>query len=135
VCTNFFMPQLLARIFFLQHSFARYFFLDSLKKFSRKVRRREGGHYDFKNHPKFLGFFFNRFVVHDIFFLDFCCARIFFWYLPPSPLKYLIVRPLPDTYLLGNRMQQHANVKATIQRFNFWKFTSCIQVIKIVLHG
>ena len=39
-------------------------------------------------------FFFNRFVVHDIFFLDFFCARIFFWLLPNPPLKYLMVRPL-----------------------------------------
>ena len=30
-------------------------------------------------------FFFNRFVVHDIFFLHFFCARIFFWYLPNPP--------------------------------------------------
>jgi hypothetical protein len=30
-------------------------------------------------------FFCNRFVVHDIFFLDFFCARIFFWYLPNPP--------------------------------------------------
>ena len=39
-------------------------------------------------------FFFSRFVVHDIFFLDCSCARIFFWLLPNPPLKYLMVRPL-----------------------------------------
>jgi hypothetical protein len=44
-------------------------------------------------------FFFSRFVVHDIFFLDCFCARIFFWLLPNPPLKYLMVRPL-DTYTL-----------------------------------
>ena len=32
--------------------------------------------------------------MHDIFFLDFFCARIFFWFLPNPPLKYLMVRPL-----------------------------------------
>jgi hypothetical protein len=38
--------------------------------------------------------FFSSFVVHDIFFLDCFCARIFFWLLPNPPLKYLMVRPL-----------------------------------------
>ena len=57
-------------------------------------------HYDFQDsimNPKFLlDFFFNRFVVHNIFFLDFFCARIFFWYLPNPPLKYLMVCPLVE---------------------------------------
>jgi hypothetical protein len=77
-------------------------------------------------------------LLCTIFFSGFfLCANFFLVFAqPPPPLKYLMVHPLiPDTYLLGNRMQQHANAKATIQRFNFWKFTSCIQVIKIVLHG
>ena len=39
--------------------------------------------------------------MHDIFFLDCFCARIFFWLLPnPPPLKYLMVRPLDDTIVV-----------------------------------
>jgi hypothetical protein len=76
----FFSPQ---QFFFLHHFFAR----DNLKNFSRKVRRQGGGgsinfskntelnvlkqlHYDFlKICPSSCSiFFFNMFVVHDIFF-------------------------------------------------------------------
>ena len=37
--------------------------------------------------------------MHDIFFLDCFCARIFFWLLPNPPLKYLMVRPLGENIL------------------------------------
>ena len=109
----FFIPQLLARIFFLQHSFARYFFKDALKIFhGKKVRRRGGGggggrdinfsighfnvlkhlYYDFKIQPEFLlDFFFQRVCCARFFLGDFFCARIFFLGLPnpppPPPLK------------------------------------------------
>ena len=87
LCTNFFSsPKCLQEFFFCTIPLHDIFFKDDLKNFPRTARRRGGPIF-------FARFFFNMFVAHDIFFLNFFCERIFFWNLPPLPLKYLMVRP------------------------------------------